>query len=73
MVCLQIHDLISINRILKGPIVRINPFELHINDPEYYDSLYNFNPQLEKRTFYVGMHSLPSYHRSQLTQILLFR
>ena len=37
-----------------GPIVRINPFEIHIDDPEYYDVLFNFNPHLWKRTFAIG-------------------
>jgi hypothetical protein len=36
---LQLSGLFS--QFSAGPIVRINPFELHINDPEYYDELYS--------------------------------
>lgn len=40
---------------LAGPIVRINPFELHIADSEFYDELYNFNPAFEKRSHQSGI------------------
>ncbi|KAI1826637.1 cytochrome P450 [Xylaria intraflava] len=55
-----------------GPIIRINPFELHVNDSEYFDELFNYNPHLWKRTFAIDnlVHTASSEQHKQRRQVL---
>ncbi|KAK3639089.1 hypothetical protein LTR56_012638 [Elasticomyces elasticus] len=37
-----------------GPVVRINPWEVHINDPPYWDVLYSNSSKLDKDKWFYG-------------------
>ena len=43
-----------------GPVIRINPCELHVADPEFMDTLYTGNSRKrEKWSFYTGVLGTP--------------
>lgn len=42
-----------------GPIVRISPYELHINDPEYSEVLYSRDSPRDKYSYYTGQFGTP--------------
>lgn len=42
-----------------GPIIRISPSELHIDEPDYYDELYSQHKPRNKSVFYLNQFDLP--------------
>ena len=46
--------------ITTGPIVRINPWEVHIKDPEFFDTIYNMTAKLDKDPWYYNFAGIPN-------------
>ena len=55
-----------------GPIVRINPWELHINDPEFFDHQYTMTPKLNKEPWYYNFLGIPQSGMSSTREINSF-
>ncbi|PVH77446.1 cytochrome P450 [Cadophora sp. DSE1049] len=64
-----------------GPIIRISPYELHIDDPDYYEELYSSHKPRNRYDFFVAQFGLPGstfatvdykFHRSRRAAISPF-
>lgn len=44
---------------LTGPIIRITPYELHVDDPEFYDTLYSLTDRREKWNWIQARFDVP--------------
>ncbi|CCD43671.1 similar to cytochrome P450 [Botrytis cinerea T4] len=42
-----------------GPIIRIGPNEIHVSDPEYYNTLFSYNAVRNKDPFYTAQFNTP--------------
>ncbi|TGO41072.1 hypothetical protein BHYA_0027g00500 [Botrytis hyacinthi] len=42
-----------------GPIIRIGPNEIHVNDPDYYNTLFSYNGVRNKDPFYTAQFNTP--------------
>lgn len=40
--------------ITKGPIIRINPHEIHVSDPDFYDEIYTAGSRKRDKYYWVG-------------------
>ncbi|KAI9791752.1 MAG: hypothetical protein M1816_003562 [Peltula sp. TS41687] len=43
-----------------GPIVRISPYEVHIDDPDYFDQIYSVTSRLDKYSWFYDCFNLPA-------------